>query len=217
MDQEHDAGALFDPPDRLSALTLYRGHADGYDDATDWAAPDRRRAVELLDLRPGDTVVDAGCGTGLCFGAILEAIGERGRLVGVDQSIDMLGRAKERVDREGWRNVEVVLGSVEEIDLPPADAALFCFTHDVLRTPAALANVVGRLRPGGRVAAVGPMWAPWWAPALNMLVWAFTSQYVTTFEGFGAPWSHLAELIPGLEVERHDLSGKYFAWGTRPA
>ena len=74
---------------------------------------------------------------------------------------------------------------------------------------------MGRLRPAGRVAAVGPMWAPWWAPAMNLLVWYVTSDYVTTFEGFSEPWSHLASLVPGLEVERHDLSGEYFVWGAR--
>ena len=64
------------------------------------------------------------------------------------------------------------------------------------------------------MAAVGPMWAPWWAPAMNLLVWYATSDYVTTYEGFSEPWSHLASLVPGLEVERHDLSGEYFAWGA---
>jgi hypothetical protein len=96
---------------------------------------------------------------------------------------------------------------------PDPDAALFCFTHDVLRSRSALEAIVGRLRPSGRVAAVGPMWAPWWAPAMNLLVWYATSDYVTTFEGFSTPWSHLADLVPDLEVERHDLAGQYFAWG----
>jgi hypothetical protein len=48
---------------------------------------------------------------------------------------------------------------------------------------------------------------------MNLLVWYVASDYVTTFEGFSEPWSHLADLVPGLEVERHDLAGEYFAWG----
>ena len=203
-------------PDPEAARALYRRHADSYDLQTDWAGPDRAKVVALLDLRPGDMVVDVGCGTGLCFSEIQARIGPTGRLVGIEPSLDMLGRASERVARAGWDNVDLRLGLAEEQLRPDdrPDGALFCFTHDVLRSRPALEAIVARLRPGGRVAVVGPMWAPWWAPAMNLLVWYVTSDYVTTFEGFAHPWSHLAGLVPDLEVERHDLSGEYFVWGT---
>ncbi|HEV7865827.1 MAG TPA: methyltransferase domain-containing protein [Acidimicrobiia bacterium] len=204
-------------PDPDAARALYERHADSYDLQTDWAGPDRSRVVELLDLQPGDTVLDVGCGTGLCFVPVLERIGPSGRLVAVEPSIDMLDQASQRVECAGWTNVDLRLGLAEE-QLGPddvLDAALFCFTHDVLRSRPALETIVDRLRPGGRVAAVGPMWAPWWAPAMNVLVWYVTSEYVTTFEGFSEPWSHLAALVPALEVERHDLAGQYFGWGAK--
>src|SRR6185295_10627365 len=184
-------------PDPDAACALYRRHADSYDLQTDWAGSDRAKVVSLLALRPGDTVVDVGCGTGLCFAAIQSQIGPSGRLVGIEPSVDMLGRAEEQLK-----------------DDDRLDAALFCFTHDVLRSRPALEAVVTHTAPGGRVAAVGPMWAPWWAPAMNLLVWYVTSEYVTTFEGFSQPWSHLADLVPDLEVERIDLAGEYFAWGS---
>jgi demethylmenaquinone methyltransferase/2-methoxy-6-polyprenyl-1,4-benzoquinol methylase len=201
-------------PDRDTALDLYAGHADAYDEDTDWAGPERARAVELLELRAGDVVLDVGCGTGLCFSQLREGVGDGGRVVGIEQSIDMLSQARCRVDAAGWGNVDLVLGSAEDVELPgPADAALFCFTHDVLRLPAAVDNVLAHLRAGGRVAAVGPMWAPWWAPGMNLLIWYCTSPYVTTYEGFEEPWSVLAERVPGLRVERQELLGRYFASG----
>jgi demethylmenaquinone methyltransferase/2-methoxy-6-polyprenyl-1,4-benzoquinol methylase len=204
-------------PDPGAARALYSRHAESYDLQTGWAGSDRARAVELLELRPGDAVLDVGCGTGLCFSAILEAIGPSGRLLGIEPSVEMLGRASERVARAGWKNVDLRLGLAEEQLRPDdtLDAVLFCFTHDVLRSPPSLTAIVDCLRPGGRVAAVGPMWAPWWAPAMNALVWYVTSDYVTTFEGFSEPWSHLQALLSTLEVERHDLAGEYFAWGRR--
>jgi demethylmenaquinone methyltransferase/2-methoxy-6-polyprenyl-1,4-benzoquinol methylase len=201
-------------PDRDAALDLYAGHAAAYDEDTEWAGPERARAVELLALRPGDVVFDVGCGTGLCFDLLREAVGDHGRVVGIEQSVDMLAQAQDRVEEAGWDNIDLVLGSVEDVRLPlPADAALFCFTHDVLRIQAAVENVVSQLRPGARVAVVGPMWAPWWAPGMNLLIWYYNSPYVTTYEGFDEPWSHLAERVPGLSVERQELLGRYFAWG----
>ncbi|MGH9002737.1 MAG: class I SAM-dependent methyltransferase [Acidimicrobiia bacterium] len=201
-------------PDRHTAIGLYAGHAAAYDDDTEWAEPDRARAVELLGLRPGEVVFDVGCGTGLCFDQLGRAVGEDGRVIGIEQSVDMLTQAKERIDEAGWKNTDLVLGAVEDVMLPRrADAALFCFTHDVLRVRDAVDNVVSHLRPGGRVAAVGPMWAPWWAPGMNLLIWYCTSPYVTTYEGFDEPWSHLAARVPGLRVERQELLGRYFAWG----
>src|SRR6476661_4174384 len=44
----------------------------------------RHRAVHALGLRPGDSVIDIGCGTGLNFPLIEEAIGPGGQIVGVD-------------------------------------------------------------------------------------------------------------------------------------
>jgi demethylmenaquinone methyltransferase/2-methoxy-6-polyprenyl-1,4-benzoquinol methylase len=46
----------------------------------------RRRAVSYLNLKPGDFVVDIGCGTGLCFSLLMEKIGPNGMLFGVDIS-----------------------------------------------------------------------------------------------------------------------------------
>jgi demethylmenaquinone methyltransferase/2-methoxy-6-polyprenyl-1,4-benzoquinol methylase len=68
----------------------------------------KKRTIELLQLKPGDTVVDLGCGTGLNFAPILADIGKSGKLIGVDLSQNMLARAAERITRYGWENVQLV-------------------------------------------------------------------------------------------------------------
>ena len=68
----------------------------------------RLRAVELLRLKRGDCVVDLACGTGLSFPLIVDRIGSEGRLIGVDLSPGMLACARERVERSGWKNVDLV-------------------------------------------------------------------------------------------------------------
>jgi demethylmenaquinone methyltransferase/2-methoxy-6-polyprenyl-1,4-benzoquinol methylase len=83
----------------------------------------RRHAVEALDLRAGQTVVDLGCGTGMNLPLLAEAVGSGGRVVGVDFSASMLGEARARAERLGLGNVE----------LAQADAATFAFPGELDR------------------------------------------------------------------------------------
>jgi demethylmenaquinone methyltransferase/2-methoxy-6-polyprenyl-1,4-benzoquinol methylase len=78
----------------------------------------RKRAVECLNLKAGDIVVDVGCGTGLCFPLLMEKIGPKGTLLGVDISSEMLSRAEERVKRAGWTNVKLFHSDIATFEFP---------------------------------------------------------------------------------------------------
>jgi len=206
-------------PDPLLARERYRTLAQSYDVRTLAGEPYRRKTVERLAAKPGDVVVDVGCGTGLNFAQLEEAIGPTGRLIGIDLSPEMLDAARAQVQRHGWSNVQLVQAAAENAELPTlsADAALLCGVHDVMRSRPALANVLRHLRDRGRVVAAGPKWAPWWQPgsvALNLSTWSVNRDYVTTFEGFDRPWSHLAGVVADLEVEAVYAGGGYIAAGT---
>ena len=114
---------------------------------------------------PGEVVVDVGCGTGVNFDLLRAGVGPTGRIIAVEPCPEMLARARWRVERQGWQNVTLIEAAAEEVTLSgPADAALFCATHDVMRSPQALLNVVSQVNRGGRVVAGGPKRAPWWTP-----------------------------------------------------
>jgi acyl dehydratase/ubiquinone/menaquinone biosynthesis C-methylase UbiE len=202
--------------DTLSAPALYRRIAGSFDLSTAWLEPYRRRAVSQLRLQPGDAVLDVGCGTGMSFEPIQAAIGPTGRLVGIDPSPEMLDYAHGRVAAAGWENVTLLEAGAEDAVVPgPVDAVLFAFAHDVVRSPKALANLLGQVRPGGRLAAAGPKWTLV-APQLNPLVWQVARQYVTTFDGFRRPWAELERAVPGLLVEEACFGCVYLAWGALP-
>src|SRR5215467_13151484 len=86
------------PEENARLMALYQKQAKGYDQSGILGLDAfRREAVQRLELKRGDLVVDIGCGTGLNFALLQEAIGETGRIIGVDLTDAMLEQARRRV------------------------------------------------------------------------------------------------------------------------
>jgi demethylmenaquinone methyltransferase/2-methoxy-6-polyprenyl-1,4-benzoquinol methylase len=201
---------------RLGTATpvAYGRDADAYDRRTASYQRYRRDAVDSLPLHHGDVVLDVGCGTGLCFEHLQDKVGPTGHVVGIDGALPMVELAAERVSREKWQNVTLVPAPVQDASIPAtADAALFCATHDILQSPAALENVVSHLRPGAWVAASGGKWAPTWKAALNLVSRAVHEPFVTSFDGFQRPWGLLSDVVEDLRVTEVAFGGGYLAVG----
>ena len=202
-------------PNRSTALRQYRSRARIYDLELLLFEPVRQAAIDLLRLKKGDRVLDVGCGTGLSFTALQGLVGIDGSMVGIEQSPEMLERARARAEENNWQNVTLISASVEEAAIPlAADAALFHFTHDIMRTPNALANVRRHLKPGARMVAAGLKWAPLRAMPLNLFVWGAALRSTTTLEGLARPWSHLEELVTDLRLEEMLGGMVYLASGN---
>jgi len=197
-----------------SILPAYTDDAGRYDDRTRAFQQYRELIVDALDPRPGEVVVDVGCGTGLCFAALVARVGPRGTVIGVDQAPDMVAVARRRVTEAGWRNVVVVESPIAsaEVDVP-ADAALFSAVHDILQSGEALRTVIGWLRPGARVAAGGGKWASPWLPMLNAQIRSLHAPYVADFGGFDRPWSRLDRLLQNFQMREVAFGTGYVATG----
>lgn len=197
------------------ALQQYRLRAGGYDQELAPFEPLRHVAVDSLRLQPGETVLDVGCGTGLSFALLLDRVGHHGHVVGIEQCPDMMARARARLSSGSGRRVSLVQAPVEDARWRgQADAALFHFTHDILRNPRALDNVLGHLRPGARVVATGLQWAPPWAWPVNLFVLGAALYSVSTLDGLAHPWSHLASRLQDLHAGPTSMCGVYMASGT---
>jgi ubiquinone/menaquinone biosynthesis C-methylase UbiE len=157
-------------------------------------------------------VIDVACGTGLTFPLLEEAVGDSGSIVGIELSPEMISQAHDRVTAHGWRNVRLIEAPVEEASIESvADAALFSFTHDVLQSRAAVANVVAHLKPGARVASVGAKLAGGWSPLVNFFVRRSAQPYMTTFRGLDRPWRELERYVSGVHVRSLALGGAFVA------
>ena len=124
-------------------------------------------------MQPGQRVLDVGCGTGLSLPLLRAGVGETGRVYGFDQSPEMLAIARRRaVDGRLDAMSSCCDDAAQHLSLPePVDALLFHYTHDVLRSPAALARLLACARPRATVAIAGIKYFSGWLAPLNPWVY----------------------------------------------
>jgi ubiquinone/menaquinone biosynthesis C-methylase UbiE len=145
--------------DRAGLIEKYRKSAARYDVtsrlnlALGPQRAHRRKAVQALRLRPGDSVVELGCGTGLNFPLIEREIGPDGRIIGVDITDAMLAQAQRRIATNGWSNITLVQADAAEFEFPAGiDSILATYAHALLPDSGqVIARGAAALRAGGRL------------------------------------------------------------------
>ncbi|HET9893361.1 MAG TPA: methyltransferase domain-containing protein [Streptosporangiaceae bacterium] len=165
---------------REHLIETYRKKAKHYDITSRlYPAPgypqraQRLLAVQALGLRPGDTVVDLACGTGLNFSLIEQAIGPGGKIVGVDLTDAMLAQAQERVAKNGWSNISLVQADAAGFDFPAGIDAILS-TYALTQVPECeqvIAHGTAALAEGGRWAVLDlkvPGNTPGWLSRLGI-------------------------------------------------
>ena len=118
--------------------------------------PLRRKAVQLLQLKPGDRVLDVGCGPGGSFPYLVDAVGPTGEVVGLEISPEVAINARRRIEKNRWRNVLVIEGDARTVELQGKfDGVLMFAAADVYACPQSLANVFPSLKNDACVVAFG--------------------------------------------------------------
>jgi len=138
------------------AQDLYDGRAANYDDS--WHGRFSSHLVQILDLKPGERVLDLACGTGLVTFKAAERVGPSGHTVGVDISTGMLAQAHAKLQGHTLNNVQFHNHSITELDsLPELQEhtfdAITCASALVLlpHPQAAITQWAKYLKPGGRL------------------------------------------------------------------
>jgi SAM-dependent methyltransferase len=161
-------------------------------------AAQRARTRAVLGIRSGELGLDVGCGPAFLACELAREVGASGRIVGVDESPEMLEAARARIAREGLEDrVEVRRGDASRLDVPSGAfdfvtvVQVYLYVADV---EAALVEAARALRPGGRLAVVDTDW--------DSCVWltADRERHRRVMEGrlkhFAQP--HLPPRLPGL-------------------
>ena len=109
--------------------------------------------LDAAQLRPGEDVLDIGCGCGSTTLAAARMIAARGNACGIDLSAPMLDIARQRRDRAGLTNAEFVQGDAQTHQFASNfDVAISRFGTMFFADPAAAFAIIGRaLRPHGRL------------------------------------------------------------------
>jgi len=143
-----------------------RGHTAGYLGVV-------RRLIEEAELRPGETVLEVGCGTGVLDRWLAGHTGRANRIVGVDISRYLLREAMALASKEGLEGVVAFReGSAEALPFPENsfDVAMSSTVIQRVDADRMLREMVRVAKPGGRVAVVGhahdlPRWVNLALPA----------------------------------------------------
>lgn len=179
--------------------------------------PVRQKAVELLNLKQGDRVLDMGCGMGGSFPYLVRAVGPSGEVVGVEISPEVTINARRRIERNEWRNVQVIEADARTVHLTGTfDGALMFAAADVYASQEALENIFPHLRENSRVVVFGAKTSSnrlgrILNPFLKML---FNLSFSTTPRPDYEPWRILAKYVEGLDVEEYFFGWMFLASGS---
>lgn len=146
-----------------------------------WQRAFRRHA----GVRPGESVLDVGCGTAdLCL-ILAELVGPSGRVTGVDISEEMISVGRRKVERARLAD-RVELRHGNALDLPFPDGSFDAVTsgfvlRNVADLPRALSEMARILRPGGRAVILELS-----HPANPLVRWPFTLYFTRVVPLLGA-------------------------------
>lgn len=115
------------------------------------------QVMDALQIGEGSVVADLGAGGGWFTVRLARQVGPNGKVYAEDVQSQMIGAIQRRVNREGLRNVETVLGNQVDAKLPPAslDAVLVVDAYGELQQPVTLLkNLARSLKPTGLIGIV---------------------------------------------------------------
>jgi demethylmenaquinone methyltransferase/2-methoxy-6-polyprenyl-1,4-benzoquinol methylase len=178
--------------------------------------PARRRAVAALGLKPGDTVLEIGAGSGRNFPYLAEAVGPSGTIIGVDASPGMLAEARKLIERRGWSNVELLQQDATQLEVDrDVDGVLFSLSYSAMPEPRpALARAWERLRPSARVVVLDMGLTQGGAFRLLDPIARLLVKYAPG-DAYSDPWSDLANYGP-VETKRFLLDFFYVSAVVKP-
>lgn len=204
------------------AVNAYKKRAENYDatvkifDKFSWLGFSisgwRKAAISKLEMNPGDTIIDIGCGTGLNFPYLQQGIGAQGRIIGIDISEQMLAEARHLAEENDWENVELIWRDAGEYTYTEKANGIIS-TYAMTLIPEAgqvITKASEAITGGGKMVILDMAW-PRYCPLWWRHVLYFLKSYGVTAEVLkGRPWEQVQK---AMEENLSQIEKKIYWFG----
>jgi demethylmenaquinone methyltransferase/2-methoxy-6-polyprenyl-1,4-benzoquinol methylase len=178
----------------------------------------RQDAADRLALKPGDKVLEIGCGTGRNLPFLRQAVGPTGRVYGVDLSPGMLAKASALCRQNHWSNVELHEQDAAEYVAPePLDGVMFGLSYNTIpHHLRVLHHAWNQLRPGGRLVVMDAKLPPGLGGRLVLPFGLWLMKRTMLGNPLVRPWEDVEQLAGHIEMEQFMFGSWYICRATKP-
>jgi SAM-dependent methyltransferase len=170
------------------------------------------------DVREGDTILDLGSGGGIDVFRASKFVGEKGRVIGLDATPEMIFRARETAKKHGYQNVAFRLGEIEHMPIESNSVDLVisnCVLNLVPDKQSAFKEIYRVLKPGGRITVSDMVATQEGRKIIKPDEWAACIAGAVTFEEYRGILERTGFLdIKGLD-ESHPINQEMMSKGLQ--
>ncbi len=170
----------------------------------------KEKVFNVSSLKRGDRVMVYCCGTGLDFPEIEKKIGKEGHITGVDFSPEMLEKAKQRIKKHGWHNVELFEADVTAFEMDNEDlfdVGICTLGLSIIpEYKAAYYSLVSKVKKGGEIIIGDMQLASDWYARFNPFTIFLAKRFGGSYEGH----QHSLEICDIMKNELKEVTRREF-------
>lgn len=209
--------------EQAKTIEYYDNISGIYDFISNWYYKNARKyAIDKLELKKGQTVLNVPCGTGVNFKYFQSSLENSGLIIGIDLSNGMLDQAKRKTKKSGWTNIYLELENATKIDKHWLEEfserkgqikidAIFCDLglSGLPEWQNIIDNMISMLSPNGKIVILD-----WYLEKSSPL--AKFVKWIGKGEVDRPLWQYIKANVTDFEIEKFGLfNGVFVASGTK--
>ncbi|MBU1199481.1 MAG: class I SAM-dependent methyltransferase [Nanoarchaeota archaeon] len=171
----------------------------------------RKKAIEKLNLKKGDVVVDLACGPGLIFNLLEEKVGAKGKIIAVDYVHEMIKQCMKQVRRKKYKNITLIQEDAAKLKLKNNSVDAIISVIGLSAIPehkSALKNCYSALKKGGRLVVLDAKQPNkkygLWSLLLGLLRWSKSYEKKDLIKD-------IKKVFGNIQVEEHVLGSTFIS------